>query len=127
MPCSFHIDVANEVVFFTATGCITDGELVQTLMAMANDEAFDADFRGFADCTQVTEHLVSAETMQLLAGNPRSSADSRWVFLVNEGLAAGIARFYKLSLKFGHLEVFTDRATALAWINDGVPPGKFIT
>jgi len=127
MPCSYFIDVIKGVTRVTATGLVTDADWISTLLSMANHKDFRPDLRGFSDYTAVTDSLISAETIAQLAANPRSSPNSRWAFLVKPGFAGGTINFYKANLKFGQLEIFTDRAAALAWLNEGVPPEEILT
>lgn len=89
---------------------------------MAKDNKFEPDFRGCADCSAVTEQFISAATLQLVAENPRSSANSRWAFLVNAGLIGGLLELYKSCLKYVHLQIFTKRTEAMNRLNERASP-----
>ncbi len=127
MPCSHYFDRSKGVVFVTSSGRVTDADWISNLTAMARSPDFHPDLRGFSDYTGVTESLVTAKTMELFADNPAASPESRWAFLIKPGLAGAKIEFYKSNLKHGQLQIFTDRAKALAWLNEGVAPDKVIT
>jgi hypothetical protein len=127
MPCSYEIDVSKEVVLVAATGLVTDADWISTLLSMARHKDFHPDLRGFSDYTGVTDNRITADTIIQLAQNPRSSPNSRWAFLVSPGYAGSTISFYRANLKFGQLEIFTDRAAALAWLNEGAQPAKMLT
>lgn len=49
-----------------------------------------------------------------------------WSFLTfsNSLFALGVGQYYQAFAQAGRVEVFTDRAEAIAWLNEGVPPEK---
>jgi hypothetical protein len=108
MPCSHYIDTSKGVIFATSNGSVTDADWISTLMSIAHDKDFHPDLRGFSDYTEVTESLITAQTIALLATNPASSPKSRWAFLIKPGLSGAMIGFYKL-----HLIPFTVRNETL--------------
>ena len=127
MALTHSIDIKRQVVFVTATGVLTDDDLQFGVAAMRWDPHFDQDMRGLLDLTQVTRLSVTATTLASLTTPRTFSAKSRRAFLIASGLAGATMEFYRMNVVTGRVEVFDDRAKALKWLNDGVPPEKILT
>lgn len=126
MPWTYTFDSTRDVLIGTATGILTAEELKTGVMAVTHDPRFHPDIRIFLDYYAVTELALSAHTMEELAKIRVYSAKSRRAFLVSSALFAAFFGYYRNIVQAGRVEVFTDRATALAWLNEGFPTGKHI-
>ena len=126
MPCSHYFDLRKGVIFVTSTGTVNDHDWVANLTAMVRDENFHPELRGFSDYTGVTESLVTANMLELLAANQASSPRARWAFLVTPGFSGAMIEFYKSQIKRGQVQLFLDRSKAFAWLNESVPQEQVI-
>ncbi len=126
MPCSHSFDLNKGVIFVTSTGTVTDQDWISNLTSMARNKDFHPDLRGFSDYSGVSESLVTAPTLELLAANQASSPKARWAFLITPGFSGAMIEFYKSQVGRGQIQVFTDRSKALVWLNEGVSPDKVI-
>lgn len=127
MPWTYTIDTERDVVFSTGIGVLTNEELVAGIRAVYADPRFRPDMRAFSDYSQVTDWKVSNEMVTSLASTRKFSANARAAFFIHGSLAFGITRMYQAWVDKGQVNIFTDRAEALTWLNEGVPPEKRIT
>lgn len=126
MPWSYSIDPERGIIVATGTGVLTGDELMVGLANETRDPHFRSDMRYFIDYHAVTDVRVPASTMMQAAAHPAFSTGMRRAFYVSSGFFESALKFAKLSAN-GPYEVFTDRASAVAWLNEGVPPEKRIT
>ena len=126
MGLEFSIDTERQVVVTTAVGVLTDSDMVAAAEGIRRHPKFHADMRGLVDWTGASAVKVSPAMLFLLTGFQAYSAKSRRAFLVQAGLPQGMMEFYRMNVVSGKVEIFTDRAEALAWLNMGVSPEKHI-
>ena len=127
MPFTYTIDREREAVFYSATGVLTD-EIAQDLHSkIFQDPDFHPHFRVLGDYSGVSELQISAVTIASLAARSGFSKQSRRALLTQYGIISGTALFYTQNTPPGNARIFYDRAKALAWLNEGVPPEKVIT
>jgi hypothetical protein len=127
VPWSYDIDTDKDVAFTTGTGVLTDQEVFDGVMSLYDDPRFHPDLRGLFDYRGVGTLKVSSETMAKLAAKRRYSDQTRTAFLVNGPLGFGLGRVYQSWVDLGQVKITYDRAEAVAWLNEGVPPEKHIT
>lgn len=127
MVWNYTFDSEKDVLIGAATGILTAHELKTGVVAAIHDPRFHPDIRIFLDYHAVTQLAFSADTMEEMAKHRVYSAKSRRAFLVSSNLHAAFFGYYRAIVDAGRVEVFTDRAKALAWLNEGVPPEKNIT
>ncbi len=127
MPWSYSIDSERNVVFTTGTGVLTEQELLGGLRSLYADPKFHPDHRGLFDYREVETLQVSNDLMASLAASRKYSARSRTAFLVNGPLAYGLGRLYQTWVQDGQVKIANERAEAVAWLNEGLPPEKHIT
>lgn len=123
----YTIDKALGAVFTEAAGILTEVELVAGVRALYEDPQFHPDFRGLFDYTRVTTNEISSERMASMAAMRKYSANARTAFLVTGQLSYGLGRVYQSWIDEGQVMVTYNRAEALAWLNEGVPPEKVLT
>jgi hypothetical protein len=113
-------------VIATSRGTLTEAEIQAAAKAALQDARFDPSHRAFFDHSRVTEWMVSTEFMTKLAAARKRSNDSRTAIFVQKPVGFGLIRAYQAFVDNGQVRIFTDRAEAVAWLNEGVPPGKHI-
>ncbi len=127
MAWSYTIDTDKNVAFTSGSGVLTDEEIFSGVMSLYSDPRFHPDLRGLFDYRNVATLKVSSEMMARLAAHRRYSDKSRTAFLVNGPLGFGLGRVYQSWIDRGQVKITYDRAEAVAWLNEGVPPEKHIT
>lgn len=126
MPWTYTIDLARNVVFTAGSGVLTEAEVETGVMSLYADPQFRPDLRGLFDYRGVETMKVSSEAMGRLAARRKYSANTRTAFLVKGPLGFGLGRVYQSSVESGHVKITLDRAEAVAWLNEGVPPEKHV-
>ena len=127
MSWTYTIDTERKVLLGTAAGILEAEELQTGVATATRDPRFHPDMRIFLDYRAVTELRFSIDTMEMMARNRVYSAKSRRAFLVPTAIDAGFFQYYRAIVETGRVEVFTDRAQALAWLNQGVRPEMVLT
>lgn len=125
MPTCHTIDAEKGVIYTTTFGIVTDSDLIGSLTAIRLDARFRSDLRCLADYQGVDLIAASAGTLISLSTIQPFAAETRRAFVVKQGLVASMVNFYRINT-LGQIKVFEDRREALAWLNEGVPPEKFI-
>lgn len=126
MPCSFAFDLEKQVVFIAATGVVTDADLIGLSTILQADPRFRRDMRCLADCSGAKTLAATAGMMSSLATTQPFLPGARRAFLAPAGLIGGAVRLYR-SQTTGQAEVFSNRAEALSWLNEGVPADQAIS
>jgi hypothetical protein len=126
MPWAYSINQERAAVLVEATGVVTGEELTAGVNALIRDPAFLPDMRILLDYHGITELRVSHTVIEALASSRVYSARSRRALYVLSGFGMGVGRYYQSFAHAGQVEVFTDRAEAIAWLNEGVPPEKVL-
>lgn len=121
------IDPDRNVVFTTATGVLTDDDLAVGVRTAYQDPQFHSELNGFFDYSGVTDWKVSNDFLIMLAAKRRFSAATRTAIFVRGSLGYGMTRVYQTWVDDGQVKIFEDRAEAVKWLNEGVPPEKQIT
>lgn len=124
MPWNYVIDQERDAVLVTATGVVTGEELTAGVKTLVQDPGFHPDIRMLLDYHAISELRVSYNVIETLASSRVYSAKSRRACYVQVGFALGVGQYYQAFAQAGRVEVFTDRAEALAWLNESVPPEK---
>ena len=126
MPWAYTIDTKRDVLLGTATGILTGEELKAGVHRATHDPNFHPDMRIFLDYCAVVKFGFSVDTMEVMADHQVYSSKSRRAFLVTTGFAVSIFQMYQSMVTAGLVQVFTDRTAALAWLNEGMPPEKYL-
>jgi hypothetical protein len=128
MPIRYTIDSKNGVVYTTASGTLTEDELLAHKRALMRDPAFNAGMKELSDIRAV-EHLdVSVEAIQGLAKFDREHTNDvgehQLGLLVPTDFVFGMARMYEMMTEgnTAGVVVFRDEAEAKAWVGLGEAP-----
>jgi hypothetical protein len=124
MPWTYTIDQERDAVLVTATGIVTGDELTAGAKTLAQDPGFHPDIRILLDYHAISELRVAYNVIETLASSRIYSEKSRRACYVQAGFGVGVGQYYQAFAQAGRVEVFTERAEALAWLNEGVPPEK---
>jgi len=127
MPWSTTFDLERGAIVFVATGVITADELNEAVRTLYNDKRFNPDFRAFLDLEKATGWRMSTSVVMDLGINRRFSRESRTALLVSTASTYGMSRVFKTFAKKGWVQIFIDRVSALAWLNEGLPPEKALS
>ena len=125
MPATVTIDPALGFICLRAEGILTDEEFLAALRAGYEDLRFHPDMRGLGDYTAVTDFRLSSSSLITAAQISRFSKKGRQATLVENQLGFGLARMntaYVDEAVTGTPEIFTDRISALLYLNEGFPP-----
>jgi len=117
VPSDYRIARSERVVYARAWGVFTNDELADTRAALEKDPAFDPAFALLIDLTGVTELRLTSPALLTLAMTSLFATTVRRAIVVSSDVAYGMARmFAMLSSREDMVQVFRDRAEALAWM-----------
>jgi hypothetical protein len=122
MPISYRIDPERNLVLTTASGILTDDDVLQHKAHLVQDPAFQpgmkelSDIRGI-DRLEVTPAGVRAMVQQDERDGARV-ASHQLALVLSKDVAYGMARMYQTlaESKMGSVGVFRDAAEAIAWL-----------
>lgn len=126
MPITYRIDTARGLVLTTATGVLTDDELLEHKRALAADPAFAPGMRQLSDVRAVEQLAVTSEGVRLMVALDRDQADQlgdyRLAIVTGADVVFGTARMYQTMTddQLNHVQIFRDMDDARAWL--GLPP-----
>ncbi|MGH7605140.1 MAG: hypothetical protein ACRENK_14245 [Gemmatimonadaceae bacterium] len=126
MPATYTIDRERQLVMSRIWGPATEAEVLEHNRKLKTDPLFDPKFQQFADMTDVTEILVSTDTIEETAHDAFFAPGVRRAFVAKDDACYGMARMYALYAEsLGQLvHVFREVAEAEAWLglreSDGI-------
>lgn len=122
MNLSYTYDDQRGIFVAAPTGVLTDDEVWSAFSTLKQHPNFGPDVRIFHDFSRVVEYRLSAALLDRIAEvMVRQSVAARRAFLVGTAKGYGTATFYLRSVSSDKIQVFYDRAKALAWLNEGAP------
>jgi hypothetical protein len=124
MPWTNTFDTERGAITFVVTGVMTPEDFEDGIRALYSDKRFDPDFRVFLDLTGVTGWRIPTSAVMDMAINRRFSNKSRTALLVSNAATYGMGRVFQTFAKKGRVQLFTHRVSAMAWLNEGLPPEK---
>lgn len=122
MPIRYVIDTKNELIRTTASGVLTDADLVQFKRALAADPLFHAGLREISDVRAVTDLSVTSDGVRELVKQDANQALRRNVhrlaIVTGHDLTFGTARMYQglTSQNMPGVGVFKDYDQAVRWL-----------
>jgi hypothetical protein len=121
MPASYQLNLEHRMVMSTASGIVTDTDLIQHQQRLRKDPQFEPSFGQRMDFTGASGISVSVATIQRLAIHRVYAAGSRRAIVLHQGIAGALANMFKdLSEMEGEqVEVFEDLPAARAWLGLG--------
>lgn len=121
MPVSYRISVDRGYVHVTATGVIELAEMIRSLAELRADPRFQSNFRCLTDCTGVLEIKVPPVGSTQAAKFALFDRAARRAFVARNPKLLGPLVHYINELKPGTVELFSDVASAIAFLNEGYP------
>ena len=122
MPISYRIDPARNLIFTTASGILTDDDILELKRRLTADPEFNADMRELSDVRAVTDLRVTTQgvrRMVALDSMHSSRLDGyRLAIVAGEDAIFGMARMYQMLTEDNvpHVAVFRDPDTATRWL-----------
>jgi hypothetical protein len=97
MPISYHIDPTRQIVRTTATGTLTDDDIMDMKRRLAADAAFRPGMRELSDVRAVTELQVTPfGVRRMLALDAEQAARHQLAIVACQDEVFGMARMYEL-------------------------------
>lgn len=122
MPCSYHIDVKQQIVFSRAWGVISDEDLHAHHARLVADPGFSPAMNQLYDVRSVSDFSqVSVEGIRSLAAKDPFQVGSRRALLTSTKAAFGLARMYELltdEFPNDFRAVFDEAYLAERWIRE---------
>ena len=124
MPISYHIDSQHGVILTTASGVLTDDDIIKHKQELLRDPAVKPEMRELSDVRGVDRLEVTAEGIQRFVAQDASNASGlrghRLAIVVSSDFVFGTARMYEVLTETNPLEVmvFRDIDKAKAWLED---------
>ena len=119
MPLSYVIDKKNRLVLVTATGVLTVDEILEFRRQFTSDPDFDPNFSQLGDMSGVTQVVLTADEIKMLAETSPFSLTARRAFVGERPEVYGLARMFTTVRGLRgdqHTRVFRSRDEALAWL-----------
>jgi hypothetical protein len=119
VPVSYRIDTTRGVVLSTATGVVTDLELIAHKERLRADPAFQPWFRQLFDFSGATENQVTGRGVRELAASPALGKGSKRALVVRDVSGFGLARMFQTlrdEQPDESIAIFPDVATARVWL-----------
>lgn len=125
MPITYRIDPDQGLILTTATGVLTDDELLDHKRALAADPDFSPGMRQLSDVRGVERLDVTPQGVRLMVALDRHQADQlgawKLAIVTTADFVFGTARMYQTMTdeELKHVQVFRDMAEARSWL--GLP------
>jgi hypothetical protein len=119
MPEEYRIDPAQGVIWSRFWGTMSDADFMTHHARLQADSQYDGNHHQLIDTTEVRSVTLSAQVVGEVANASRFSPDAKRAYLVTQDALFGLARMFQLYLNLKgeeNIQVFRDRAQALAWL-----------
>jgi hypothetical protein len=123
MPISYRIDPEHSLVLTTASGVVSDEDVLAHKKALNVDPDYDPSMKELSDLRAVTELSVTTQGVAAMAGYDRDNPDTegrhRLALVANESLVFGMARMYQLTTveSDSRVGVFRTIEEARTWLD----------
>ena len=127
MPISYRIDPERGLVVTTASGILTDDDIIELKRQLAADPDFKAGMRELSDVRAVTDLQVSTNGVRRMVAmdeRPASTANRHKLAIVaGTDATFGMARMYQMFTESNqpHVAVFRDYDKARQWLGEPLP------
>lgn len=96
MSASYRIDSSQRMIFSSATGVLTDDDLLTHQDRVTNDPGFDPTFSQLWDFRHVSDVEVTNATLQELAGARSFRAGAKRAVVAPKDVLYGMARMFQM-------------------------------
>ena len=123
MPISYRIDLQQRIVYTTANGVLTDGELLAHKHRLVRDPDFEAGMVELSDVRGVDRLAVTPEGVRRFVEQDRVDAgrlgNYKLAIVASHDVAFGMARMYATltEKEASTVAVFRDMEEAKAWLD----------
>jgi hypothetical protein len=123
MPISYVIDKLHMLVRTTATGTLTERDLLEHKRKLMNDPHFEAGMRELSDVRGVEDlHVTPKGVLSMMQIDEKHSSKLRsfkLAILVSQDFVFGMARMYQslTEKNIPYVGVFKDYQEALQWLD----------
>jgi hypothetical protein len=122
MPISYRIDEARGLVLTTASGTLTDSDILQLKARLAADPRWKPGLRELSDIRSIDRLDVTTKGVQQMAmrdeGDAAALASYRLAIVVSHQFVYGMARMYQMLTErtAPNVGVFQDMEEAKRWL-----------
>lgn len=122
MPLTYRILPQHDLVWTTATGVLTDDDILDHKRRLLADPARRPNMRELSDIRRITELAVTPAGVQRMAAMDSNDAaelgDHRLALVAGEDVVVGMARMYAAFTEqhVPHVGVFRSLEEALQWL-----------
>ena len=122
MPISYRIDREQNIVWTTASGILSDEDVLSHKRALVNDRAFTVDMRELSDVRAVTELRVTAAGVRAMVSLDATQAvklkGHKLAIVTGQEVIFGMARMYQTLTEgnVSHVGVFKSHEEAATWL-----------
>jgi hypothetical protein len=118
MPITYRVDLAASVVLTTATGALTDQDVLRHKQALLDDPAVRPDMAELSDVRGVSALEVTPEGIRMFTAFDRSAGEDsgRLAIVASKDFAFGTARMYQMRGPEDRVGVFRCIDEARAWL-----------
>lgn len=124
MPISYRIDPERNFVFTTASGILTDDDILDLKRRLTADPEFRAGMRELSDVRAVTDLRVTAQGVRSMVDEDAKQSSTlhsyKLAIVAGKDSVFGMARMYQMLTEgnLPHVAVFRDYETAARWLGD---------
>ncbi|MBI5690168.1 MAG: hypothetical protein HZC55_08710 [Verrucomicrobia bacterium] len=129
MPWSYAIDAERDLLLVKATGVFSDLDLQAMRTMTTRDPRFHPGIRALFDYLGVSQSAVTYTAVVSWPMGQLYGPASRRAILIGGGLHEKIAAVFRDSIetdRHGRVLVTRSRDEAVAWLNEGVSPEKWM-
>jgi hypothetical protein len=130
MPISYRIDPERNFIFTTASGILTDDDILELKRRLTADPRFKVGMRELSDVRAVTELRVTTLGVRRMVDEDANQASAltsyRLAIVAGGDDTFGMARMYQMLTEgnLPHVAVFRDYEAAAQWIGAPATPGS---
>lgn len=123
MPIEYSIDEDLGVVFTTASGVLTEGELIEHKRRMISDPKFKPGFVELSDVRSIADLVISAAGLEAFVAQDQSDSERlkgyRLAIVVSGALEFGMGVMYETMSRQNNKDVriFRDMRLAKEWLH----------
>ena len=96
MSAEYRINADLRVIFSTASGVLTDADLLEHQAKLLADSCFDRSFNQLWDLTEVSQVEVSSQALRTLARSRSFEASARRAVVAGDDLVFGMGRMFQM-------------------------------
>lgn len=112
----FVIDRQRKLVTVAFSGCVSAEDVYAYFSQLASHADFRPEFSELADCSAVSDSIVSRADLELLATRDPYAPGARRAIVLAADLPFGMGRMYEMIAERPNLRVFRTHSEAFEWL-----------